>query len=204
MGLITAEPVLPSQIRMIKYTDKGIAALARKLEEAGMDPDRVAQYMEPAVDTALEIQDHVLYPAGTVVHTCWELASTTDWLGRWLSDGGPLSPVEGTSFTLMNYLPGGIVDCKGYFEQLAGMQERLGSQLRTAAKQMGEFSRWAEVMDAAADEARTKSDPKTGADLPDVLKELPWWVWAGGAVGVGWLGLGLVTKVGLARKAWRD
>jgi hypothetical protein len=168
--------MLPSQSRIITYTDQGLQAAILMLENRGVPEDTIALQLEPAIDAYADLNDHVLNGP----QRCWEWSVPGNVSGQWLAGGGPLTPWENgpTLYSLM--LQDSIVlgwlgrnqplNCRAYFAQLAQLEERLGSALRAV-----QVPGWPGVLEAAADEGRSRVADLSGPTI------IPWWLWAAAA-----------------------
>ncbi len=169
--------LLPSQRRIITYTDKGMQAAIRMLEERGVPENTIALQLEPAIDAYAEINEHVLLGP----QRCWRWSVPGNVSGQWLAGGGPLTPWDNGPTLYSVMLQDSVVlrwlgrnqalDCGGYFDRLAQLELQLGAALRSVS-----VPGWAGVMDAAADEGRSRVADMTGRTI------IPWWLWLGGGL----------------------
>jgi len=162
--------LLPSQLRVIRYSDSAMAAAIRMLEERGVNEDVIASELEPAIDSGLQLQEHVLLGP----QQCWRWSVPGNVSGQWLAAGGPFTPLANgptlnslmlQDSVVLDWLGRTPLDCTGYFERLAQLELQFGYELRAV-----NVPNWPEVMEAAADEGRSRVAELQGTPV------IPWWV----------------------------
>ena len=168
-----------SQTRMLTYINQAMNTAINILLNDGWSEQEVYAKLERAMDVYLELDALVRDdgsgswgPDSWTANRCWEWSVPGEVMSNWIANGGPVLPFN-NSPTLFDMLPWETIDCPEYFAKVADLENQLATELREV-----NINGWAEVMDAAADEARNRLPDTSGPfQIPLILILIGLFAW---------------------------